>query len=261
MSGNKPQSSPNRRIIIAIDGTSASGKSTTARGVAQKLGYRYIDTGAMYRAITVKVLARGIDPNDSAAVAELVKHTTVQQREENGRFRYFLDGLDVTNRIRTPEVDQAIGPVCEVPEVRARMMTLQRRLGRSRGVVLEGRDIGTVVFPDAELKVFLIADLKERARRRMQQIAESRTSIPPTPFSQTAENERERIAPSIEFFEESLKSRDVRDSQRQLSPLTKADDARELDTTCLTIEEQIDIIVGWARAIIDRKIDLKNEAP
>jgi cytidylate kinase len=239
MLGNTAQTQSKRKIIIAIDGPSASGKSTTARGVAKKLGFRYIDTGAMYRAITVKVLDHGIDPNDSRAIADLLRDVNVQQQEGDNGPRFLLDGIDVTDRIRTPAVDQAIGPVCEVPEVRARMVMLQRQLGKGGGIVLEGRDIGTVVFPDAELKVFLVADIEERARRRMRQYA------------------KRGSAPSIEFFEDTLKSRDYRDSQRQLSPLTRAEDARELDTTRLSVEDQISIIVGWAREIIDRT----NENP
>jgi cytidylate kinase len=237
MPGNNPQTHSTRQIIIAIDGPSASGKSTTARGVAKKLGFRYIDTGAMYRAITVKVLDHGIAPDDSKAIAELVKDTTVRQEETNKGPRFLLDDIDVTDRIRTSEVDQAIGPVCEVPEVRARMVTLQRQFGKAGGIVLEGRDIGTVVFPEADLKVFLVADIEERAKRRMRQYA------------------RRGSAPGIEFFEDTLKSRDYRDSQRQLSPLARAEDARELDTTRLSVEEQINIIVRWARDIIDRKND------
>jgi len=233
MLGNSPQ------IIIAIDGPAASGKSTTARGVARKLSYRYIDTGAMYRAITVKVLDLGIDPHDADAISELVQHIGVTQQEGESGPRFLLDGVDVTGRLRTPEVDQAIGPVCEVPAVRERMVALQSQLGQNGGVVLEGRDIGTVVFRQAELKVFLTADLTERARRRSKQYQHKGPSA------------------DVEFIEETLKTRDRRDSQRQLSPLTKADDARELDTTTLTIEQQVDIIVGWARTIINQK----NENP
>lgn len=233
MLGNSPQ------IIIAIDGPAASGKSTTARGVAKKLGYRYIDTGAMYRAITVKVLDLGIDPHDADAITELVQHIGVAQQEGESGPRFLLDGVDVTGRLRTPEVDQAIGPVCEVPAVRDKMVALQRDLGRDGGVVLEGRDIGTVVFPGAELKVFLTADLTERARRRSRQY------------------KRKGTFDNVQSIEETLQTRDRRDSQRQLSPLTKADDARELDTTSLTIEQQIDIIIGWARTIINQK----NESP
>jgi len=257
LSGKKNQTRPTRRIIIAIDGPSASGKSTTARGVAPRLGYKYIDTGAMYRAITLKVLENGIDPDDSVAIAELVKRTTVQQSEGNGQTRCLLDGIDVTDRVRSPEVDRAIGPVCEAPEVRARMVTLQRRLARGKGVVLEGRDIGTVVFPNAELKVYLVADLKERARRRMRQAAESAMDSRRASSRESDGSKRGNTGISLEFFENSLRSRDVRDSHRQISPLARADDARVLDTTNLTIEEQIDIIVDWARAIIDRK----NEIP
>jgi cytidylate kinase len=229
MTGRNPQ------IIIAIDGPAASGKSTTARSVAKKLGYRYIDTGAMYRAITVKVLDTGIDPRDTNAITDLIKHTTVAQEESGNGPRFLLDSVDVTDRLRTPKVDRAIGPVCEVPALRRKMVTLQRQLGKNGGVVLEGRDIGTVVFPHAELKVFLIADVSERAHRRVKDLR------------------KQGLPQDIETAVHEITARDRRDTGRHLSPLSKAEDARELDTTNLTIEEQVDIIVGWAKAIIDRK--------
>jgi cytidylate kinase len=229
MPGNEPQ------IIIAIDGPAASGKSTTARGVAHKLGYRYIDTGAMYRAITVKVLDRGIKPNDADGISELLKGTVVTQEEHEGGSRVCLDGNDVTDRLRLPEVNRAIGPVCEVPAVREKMVALQRQLGGKGGAVLEGRDIGTVVFPGADLKVFLVADVEERARRRQLEL------------------KRHGISQDLKTVIEDLVARDQRDSQRERSPLTKAAEARELDTTSLTIEEQVDIIVSWAHAIIQSR--------
>jgi cytidylate kinase len=231
MSGTEP------KIIIAIDGPAASGKSTTARGVAKKLGYRYIDTGAMYRAITLKVLQQGINPNDAKAIEELLKDTTVLQEERDGEARFFLDGKDDTDKLRMPEVNRAIGPVCEVPAVREKMVALQRQLGKNGGVVLEGRDIGTVVFPQAELKVYLSANIRERARRRQLELR------------------KRGISQKIETVIEDLIVRDNRDTKRQLSPLMKAQDAWVLDTTALTIEMQVDIIVNWARTIIRRKYE------
>jgi cytidylate kinase len=229
MVGKTPQ------IVIAIDGPAASGKSITARGVAKKLGYRYIDTGAMYRTITVKVLKKGIDLNDTDAISGLVQHTTVSQQEVNGEPRFLLDGVDVTDQLRTPEVNRNVSPVSEVPAVRQRMVAIQQESGRDGGVVLEGRDIGTVVFPNAELKIYLIADPKERARRRMLDLC------------------KQDVKQDIETVLEDLETRDTRDSSRQLSPLRKAEDARDLDTTSLTIDQQVDIIVSWAREIIARK--------
>ena len=219
-------------IIIAIDGPAASGKSTTARGVAKKLGYRYIDTGAMYRAITLKVLNQGVNPHDVDAITELLKDTVVIQEEREEGARFLLDGNDVTDKLRMPEVNRAIGPVCEVPAVREKMVALQRELGKKGGVVLEGRDIGTVVFPNAELKVFMAADIMERARRRQLEL------------------QQQGISQEIETVIEDLIDRDNRDSRRQLSPLLKAQDAWVLDTTTLTIEMQVDIIANWARTII-----------
>ena len=231
MKGKTPQ------IVIAIDGPAASGKSTTARGVAKKLGYRYIDTGAMYRAIAVKVLNQGIDLNDTEAISDLVQQTIVSQQEVNGEPRFLLDGVDITDQLRTPEVSRAVSPVSEVPAVRKRMVAIQRQSGQDGGVVLEGRDIGTVVFPSAELKVYLIAYPQERARRRMLDLC------------------KQGVKQDIDTVLKDLETRDTRDSNRQLSPLRKAEDARDLDTTSLTIEQQVDIIVSWAREIITHRYE------
>ena len=229
MMGNTPQ------IIIAIDGPAASGKSITARGVAKKLDYRYIDTGAMYRTIAVKVLNQGIDLSNTEAISDLAQQTTVSQQEGNGDPLFLLDGVDVTDQLRTPEVNRSVSPVSEVPAVRKRMVAIQRQLGQDGGVVLEGRDIGTVVFPNAELKVYLVAAPEERAKRRMLDLY------------------KQGVKQDIDLVLSDLKTRDSRDSNRQLSPLMKAEDARDLDTSSLTIEQQVDIIVGWAREIIALK--------
>ncbi len=229
MMGKTPQ------IIIAIDGPAASGKSITARGVAKKLDYRYIDTGAMYRAIAVKVLNQGIDLNNTKVISDLVQKTTVSQQDVNGAPQFLLDGADVTDQLRTPEVNRSVSPVSEVPAVRKRMVAIQRQSGQDGGVVLEGRDIGTVVFPNAELKVYLVAAREERAKRRMLDLY------------------KQGVKQGIDTVLKDLETRDLRDSNRQLSPLMKAEDARDLDTSSLTIEQQVDIIVGWARDIIARK--------
>ena len=220
-----------KKIIIAIDGPAASGKSTTAKLVAAKLGYLHIDTGAMYRAMALKVLRADILPTDTHAISELAKSTTVRL-VKNGTsgtgINVELDGVEVSDDIRLPEVTGIVSAVSIVPEVRALMVKEQRAMGNGGGIVLEGRDIGTVVFPDAELKIFLKADTRERARRRQLELQEKSISI------------------SLDELEKEIVERDTIDSRRALSPLRKAADAIELDTTKLTIDEQVDFIVKRA---------------
>ncbi|MBM3325285.1 MAG: (d)CMP kinase, partial [Calditrichaeota bacterium] len=144
-----------RRLVIAIDGPAGSGKSSTARLVAKALGYRYLDTGAMYRAVALKMLERGIEPNDTKAIEELLRDIRIEQKEEGEKTLIFTDGRDVSEAIRTPEISLWVGPVSENPMVRRFLVALQREMGKKGGVVVEGRDIGTVVFPDAQLKIYL----------------------------------------------------------------------------------------------------------
>ncbi len=221
-----------KKIIIAIDGPAASGKSTTAKQVASQLGYLHIDTGAMYRAMALKVLRSKVDPNDSEKVAELATTTTVRLALRDGKVRIVLDGEEVSGEIRLPEVTNMVSPVSTVSDVRKLMVKEQREMGTEGGIVLEGRDIGTVVFPNAELKIFMLADARERAVRRRKEL------------------ETKGVTISVEELEKEILERDRIDSGRAVSPLTKADDAIELDTTHLSIEEQVNFIVEKARKII-----------
>lgn len=225
-----------KNIVIAIDGPAASGKSTTAALVARRLGYLHLDTGAMYRAMTLRMLREGVPLGNEQEVA-LIAETTdiVLSRTENGN-RVLLQGQDVTEAIRTPEVTRSVSTVSSYPAVRAVLVRQQRKLAEKGGVVLEGRDIGTVVLPDADLKIFMVADVTERARRRKQDLRHS-----------GVEAEEEAIA-------KELLERDRKDSSRETSPLRQAADAIVLDTSNLTIEEQVEVIVGKAQEILRNRI-------
>ncbi len=220
---------PQKPIKIAIDGPAASGKSTTARAVARSLGYTYIDTGAMYRAVTLKALREGIPTTDAQRVAEIARRATITFEQRNGDLRVFLDGEDVTEAIRTHEVNKAINPVAANPEVRKILVEKQRELGKDGGVVMDGRDIGTVVFPDAELKIFMNATVEERARRRFKELREKGINV------------------SFEDVYNEILERDRSDTSRSVGPLKKAPDAIEVNTTELTIPEQVEKIVALAR--------------
>ncbi len=218
-----------KKIAIAIDGPAGSGKTTTARMVAERLGFVHIDTGAMYRALTLKVLRAGVPLEDRDRIRETAEKTRILLARRDGRNRVYLDGRDVTEDIRSQEVTRHVSLVSSYGEVREILVRLQRELAREGGVVLEGRDIGTVVLPDAELKIFLVASLPERARRRSRELAEAGRWMP------------------LEDVERDLAERDRFDSTRAASPLQKAADAIELDTTPLTIEEQVAFVVQKAR--------------
>ena len=223
-----------RNLVIAIDGPAGSGKSTTARLVADRLGLLHIDTGAMYRAVTLKVLERGLSPNDSTAVSDLIDSTTVELKRWDSSLRVLLDGTDVTDRIRDPDVTRAVSAVSRIRRVREAMVERQRAMSKSQGVVLEGRDIGTVVFPDADLKIFLVATLDARAMRRERELAGKGIQV-----------DRSGLMKDLE-------ERDKLDSTRKESPLRKASDAIELDTSGLSIQQQVDFVVDKARQILDR---------
>ena len=221
-----------KKIRIAIDGPAASGKSTTARLLSKKLGYLYIDTGAMYRAATLAVLRAGVDVHDEQAVERCLRENKIGLRLVGGEQRTLLNDEDVSDLIRTPEINQVISIIASYPGVRQTLIEQQRALAKEGGVVMDGRDIGTVVLPDAELKVFLIAGLEERARRRQKDLA------------------RQGIEMSLDEIKKEIARRDKLDSERALGPLRQAEDARVLDTTHLTIDEQVDIIYRWAQEIL-----------
>ncbi len=221
-----------KKIRIAIDGPAASGKSTTARLLSKKLGYLYIDTGAMYRAATLAVLQDGIDVNDEQAVERCVRQNKISLRIANGEQRTYLNDRDVSDLIRTPEINRVISIIASYPGVRQTLIEQQRALAEHGGVVMDGRDIGTVVLPDAELKVFLIAGLEERARRRQKELAQ------------------QGIRMSLNDLKDEIANRDKLDSERALGPLRQAKDARILDTTHLSIEEQVQTIYRWVQEIL-----------
>jgi cytidylate kinase len=218
-----------KKAVVTIDGPAGSGKSTTARLVAERLGYLYLDTGAMYRAMTVKALRAGIDPADEDGLARLAGETRIDVRTRPEGTRVLLDGEDVTDRLRGAEVTRASSPVSAVKAVRERMVELQRRIGASGGIVVEGRDMGSVVFPDAEVKIYLDASLRCRAERRRK------------------ETEAGGGQASLEEVEEEIRKRDVRDSSREHSPLVVPEGAVRVDTTQLTIEEQVERVVDEVR--------------
>lgn len=224
-----------KRIKIAIDGPAASGKSTTARLVAQRLNYLYIDSGAMYRAITLKALRNGIPLEDSERVAELARHTHIEFKQNHRQTVVYMDGEDVSAAIRLPEVTQNISPVAANPRVREILVEKQQTLGQNGGVVMDGRDITTVVFPDAELKIYMQASAEERARRRVKEL------------------HQKGIAADFQEVLEDIIRRDRADSTRQHGPLKQAPGAVLIDTTALSIEEQVEKIYRLALEIIRQK--------
>jgi CMP/dCMP kinase len=221
-----------KKITIAIDGPAASGKSTTAKLVAHKLGYLHIDTGAMYRAVTLKALDEKIDLSDRKEIVQLAQTSAIRLEVKDGTTKVFLDGTEVTKRIRTQAVNRSVSTVSSYKGVRDVMVHAQQTMAASGGVVLEGRDIGTVVLPKAELKIFMVATVQERARRRKKDLA----------LAGIDANEDELI--------NEIDTRDQKDSTREASPLRKAADAIELDTSHLTIEEQVNFILERAQDII-----------
>jgi len=205
-------------VIIAIDGPSGAGKSTLAKRLARELGFIYLDTGALYRALALKLLRQGVDLADDARVKQLVRETAIELRENGGRLEVLLDGRDVAAEIRTPEVSQMASKSSALAVVRARLLELQREMGRRGNVVAEGRDIGTVVFPEAEVKVFLDASTGERARRRFQELVTAGGSVD--------------LAGTLREIEE----RDKRDSERDIAPLRQAADAVRVDSSSVDAE-------------------------
>ena len=206
---------------VAIDGPAASGKSSTARAVASKLGIQYLDTGAMYRAFTLALIEAGIQPIDGEAVAAMVPNIEFSQEGDS----FFLAKKDISKAIRSNQISTVMAPVCANPAVRSHLVELQRRMGRAHSCVLDGRDIGTVVFPDAKFKFFLVADLEERARRRQRELLGRDENL------------------DLESLVEDIRQRDLSDASRSVGPLLKADDAVEVDTTHLSFEEQVDLIL------------------
>jgi cytidylate kinase len=222
-------------IVIAIDGPAASGKTTTAKNLASALGLTYIDTGAMYRSVTLHALRRGIDVDDANAVADAARQVDIAFKNIGGENHTMLNGEDVSLDIRTPEVTRYVSKIAAYKDVRLAMVTHQIELGGRGGVVAEGRDTTTVVFPDADIKVFLTATVEERAKRRQMDM------------------EALGIETSLQQQIEDINRRDRADSTREHSPLRKADDAFEIDTTNLSIDEQIVRIIDLVRDTLSNR--------
>lgn len=209
-------------MIIAIDGPAGAGKSSVAKIIAKKLGLLYIDTGAMYRALTLKALENKIDLGDTGSLIEMSRHTQISLRNSpDGSLEVFLDGKDVSAEIRHPQITRFVSDVARIKEVREAMLGLQRGLGRNGNAVLDGRDIGTVVFPGADKKFYIDADFKERVKRRHKELVATESKI------------------TAAEVEADLSNRDKIDSTREFAPLKKAQDAFYIDTTDMTIEEVV----------------------
>jgi cytidylate kinase len=228
---NSAGPAPRGGVVVAIDGTSGSGKSSTSRGVARRLGLAYLDTGAMYRAVTWWMLRHGVDVLDPEAVASRSEEPRIESGTDPASPTITVNGADVAVEIRGDDVNAAVSPVSAVPRVRARMLVMQRRIiedaMRAGGIVVEGRDIGSVVWPDAPVKVYLSADPAARAQRRA----------------------LEEGGSDVEATRESLLARDEIDSGRAVSPLVLAEGAVHVDTTDLTLDEAIETIVAMAAAV------------
>ncbi len=224
-------------LRIAIDGPAGAGKSTLAKALAQELGYIYVDTGAMYRAVAYRAAKERLSPDveeDRARIAQIAAEMEFHFEWQDEQLRLYIDGEDVTDAIRTPEVERLSSPVSAIPEVREELVAAQRALAEADGIVMEGRDIGTVVMPDADVKLFLTASPEERARRRWRQLRERGISRPyETVLAETME-------------------RDRRDSSRPISPLRPAEDAVVIDSTMLTQREVLERALEIVREAIKR---------
>jgi cytidylate kinase len=215
-------------MIVAIDGPAGSGKSSTAKAAAARLGALYLDTGAMYRAITLKALRLGIAHTDDAALAGVMAETEIAFEGAPPDVRVIMDGEDISEQVRSDEVTRNVSDYCARDTVRALLVAQQRKIVVGRSVVCEGRDIGTVVFPNAEVKIYMTASVEERAKRRQKDFAAM------------------GINKSINELIRDIEERDRKDSTRANSPLTKAADAVEMDTTGMTLDEQVDFIARLA---------------
>lgn len=224
-------------FIVAIDGPAGTGKGTIAKLVSEKFGFLNVDTGAMFRCVTLAMLQQNITLEEEDSIQHLLNNIQIDLKEENGELCVLLNGEEITNRIRTAEVNAFISGVSSLKIVRSKLLDLQRKLAEGQNVVMEGRDIGTTVFPDANVKIYLDASSEERARRRVRQ------------------NEEKGIHMSYEEVLESVKKRDKLDSTRELSPLKKAEDAIYIDGTNMSIDECAEVVYK----IIEEKIRKEQE--
>ncbi len=224
-----------KKIVIAIDGFSSCGKSTFAKAIAKRLGYLYIDSGAMYRVVTLELLRRGLIKDgvvDTSMLQSILKEINIGFSYDPVKMAYLttLNGEVVEDEIRSPQVANHVSLVAAIPAVRTRLVELQRELGKKKGIVMDGRDIGTVVFPDAELKIFMTADPIVRARRRLKELQEKGLNV------------------TLDEVLKNIEERDYIDQNRDVAPLRKADDAVVLDNTNMTVEEQME----WVEDLVKR---------
>jgi len=224
---------PVPKDAVAIDGPAGAGKSTVARLLARRLGWTYVDSGAMYRAVTLKAVRAGVDLEDVDAVVEVARAARVEPAEVTGSERTLLDGEDVSDEIRRPELTRLVRKVAGAGPARKVLVDKQRRLAEGRPVVMEGRDIGTVVLPDARVKFFLDASLEERARRRARDLRRAGVEV------------------ALDALRAELASRDRSDRGRKVGPLALAEDAEVVDTTDMALEEVVDLLASKTREILD----------
>lgn len=218
------------QISVAIDGPSGAGKSTLARRAARVLGFLYVDTGAIYRTVALACQRNGVDPTEMGRVAALLPELEIDlDYGEDGAQRMLLNGEDVSDQIRTPEISMLTSKVSALPEVRAYLLEKQRELARTRNVIMDGRDIGTVVLPDATVKIYLTAKAEARAQRRCAELREKGMDV------------------SFEEILQDVEQRDYNDMHRDISPLRQAEDARLVDTTLLDLEQSLDVLVSMIR--------------
>ncbi|MBP5186451.1 MAG: (d)CMP kinase [Clostridiales bacterium] len=215
---------------IAVDGPSGSGKSTLAKGIAKKLGILYLDTGAMYRACGLKAIKSGIDTKDAEKIEKMMQDIKIDITHEDGTQHVWLDGEDVSTDIRMPEVSMAASDVSAIPCVREAMVDLQRKISEGKNVILDGRDIGSKVFPNAKYKFFLVAAAEERARRRLLELQQK--GVTDTTYEEVLRD---------------IERRDLQDSTRAASPLVKVEDAIEIDTTKIDIEQTQDLLLSYIK--------------
>lgn len=212
------------KLQVAIDGPASAGKSTVAKLVAAKFSYVYCDTGAMYRSTTLKALRNGYKLDDEASILKMLANTEITFKPGEKQQKVFIDGEEVTNDIRQENVTNNVSTVASLSGVRKELVNRQQQIAAAGGIVMDGRDIGTTVLPDAKVKIFLIASVDERAERRFKDNAEKGIHVP------------------LEKLKQEIEERDYKDSHRKVSPLTKADDAKEIDTTSMSIEDVVNAI-------------------
>ncbi|MBE6727758.1 MAG: (d)CMP kinase [Ruminococcaceae bacterium] len=222
-------------ISVAIDGPAGAGKSSLARAAAKELGFIYVDTGALYRTLGLKLIRTNTSVEDILLVEQLLKTTKVEIRFVQDEQHVFLDGEDVTSLIRTPEVSMTASKVSAIPAVRAYLLEMQRSLAKSNNVLMDGRDIGTVVLPNATVKIFLTASVEERAKRRYKELVEKGSNV------------------TFDEVYADIEKRDYADSHREIAPLKPADDSKIVDTTGLSIEESLNLLLKTVNEGIEEK--------